>query len=261
MPVLRDLLDLFASLPLRVWVAAAALAGGVVVGIAVGRLVRRLLGQLGVPTFVEGTAFERTARDFGTSTVSIVGTLTAYFVLGISVLAALSVIQVGYADRFWSEVTGFLPRLFVAAFVLLIGLLVGDKVELAVDNRLSGVKLPQAGIVPTVAKYTVIFVATLVALAQVGVAVLALVVTLGAYVFALVVLSAVAFQHLLTSAAAGIYLLLSEPYGIGDEVRVAGHHGIVQEIDLFVTHVEADGEVYVVPNAKVFSQGVVRVRG
>ncbi|MFB6079383.1 MAG: mechanosensitive ion channel family protein [Haloferacaceae archaeon] len=261
MQSVRDVLDMFASLPLRVWLAAAVLAAGVVVGIVAGRLVRRLLDRLGVPTLVEGTAFERTASDFGTSTVSIVGALTAYFVLGLAVLAALSIVQVGYAARFWNEATGFLPQLFVAAFILVVGLLVGDKIELAVDDRLSGVKLPQAAVVPTLTKYTVVFVATLVALAQVGVAVLALIVVLAAYVFAVVVLSAVAFQPLLTSAAAGVYLLLSEPYGIGDEVRVAGHRGIVQDIDLFVTHVEADGEVFVVPNAKVFAEGVVRVRG
>lgn len=256
-----DFLEMFASLPLRVWVAAGTLVVGVLLGLAAARLVRRLLDRIGVPKLVEGTAFERTAGDFGTSTVSIVGTLTAYFVLGIAVVAALSVLRIGYASRFWNEVTGFLPQLFVAAFVLVVGLLVGDKVELALDDRLSGVKLPQAGFVPTLAKYSVVFVATLVALAQVGVAVLALIVLFAAYVFALVVLSAVAFRPLLTSAAAGIYLLLTEPYGIGDEVRVAGHHGVVQDVDLFVTHVEADGEVFVVPNAKVFAEGVVRVRG
>jgi small-conductance mechanosensitive channel len=260
MQAVREVLDLIASLPLRVWLAAAVLAAGIVLGIATGRLVRRLLDRLGVPRLVEGTAFERTAGDFGTSTVAIVGTLTAYFVLGVAVLAALSIVQIGYAARFWNEVTGFLPQLFVAAFILVVGLLIGDKVELALDDRLSGVKLPQTAVVPRLAKYTVVFVATLVALAQVGVAVLAVIVLFGAYVFAIVVLSAVAFRPLLTSAAAGIYLLLTEPYGIGDEVRVAGHHGIVQDVDLFVTHVESDGEVYVVPNAKVFAEGVVRVR-
>jgi small-conductance mechanosensitive channel len=260
MRVVGDFVEMLAALPLRIWVAAGVLAVGIVLGIVTGRLVKRLLERMGVPALVEGTAFERTAGDFGTSTVAIVGTLTAYFVLGVAILAALSVVRIGYADQFWNEVTGFLPQLFVAAFVLVVGLLVGDKVELAIDDRLSGVKLPQAGVVPTVAKYSVVFVATLVALSQVGVAVLALVVLLAAYVFALVVLSAVAFRPLLTSAAAGVYLLLTEPYGIGDEVRVAGHHGVVQEIDLFVTHVEADGEVFVVPNAKVFAEGIVRVR-
>jgi small-conductance mechanosensitive channel len=255
-----ELGELFTAIPVRVWVASAVLGVGVVGGVAVGRLVRRLLEHFGVPGLIEGTAFERTARDLGTSTVAIVGTLTAYFVIGLAVLVALTVADVGYVTRFWNGVAQFLPQLFVAALVLLVGLLVGDKAELVVDNQLRGVKLPQVGVLPTLAKYSVFYVAVLVALAQVGVAVLALVVLLGAYVFALVVFGAVAFKSLLTSAAAGIYLLLHEPYGIGDEVRIAGHRGIVQEMDLFVTHVEDDGEEYIVPNAKVFSEGVVRVR-
>ncbi|MFB6156637.1 MAG: mechanosensitive ion channel family protein, partial [Haloferacaceae archaeon] len=121
MQAVGDLFEVLSSLPLRVWLAAGVLAVGLVAGVAVGRLVERLLHRVGVPALVEGTAFERTAGDLGTSTVAIVGALAAYFVFGLAVLAALSVVQFGYADRFWNEVTGFLPRLFVAALVLVVG--------------------------------------------------------------------------------------------------------------------------------------------
>jgi small-conductance mechanosensitive channel len=43
-------------------------------------------------------------------------------------------------------------------------------------------------------------------------------------------------------------------------VRIDGDGGVVQEVDLFVTHVESDGEEYIIPNAKVFREGIVRVR-
>jgi len=41
---------------------------------------------------------------------------------------------------------------------------------------------------------------------------------------------------------------------------VAGERGIVQEVDLFVTHIEADGEDHVVPNHSVFRDGIVLIR-
>jgi len=65
---------------------------------------------------------------------------------------------------------------------------------------------------------------------------------LGAYALAVVLFAALATKDLVASAAAGVFLLLRQPYGIGDEVRVAGERGIVQEVDLFVTRIEADGE-------------------
>jgi small-conductance mechanosensitive channel len=254
---LRRLLD---AVPFRLWVAALVFLAGLVVAFAVGRLTAGALRRVGVPGAIEGTAFERTAREFDTSTVTIIGGLMAYLTVAVFAFAALSVVGSSYVDRFWGGVAGFLPQLFVALLVVLVGLIVGDKVELVVADRLKGVKLPQTGAIPTAAKYSVFYVATLVALSQIGVETLSLVVLLAAYVVAVVVLTVVAFHRMLTSAAAGVYLLLEQPYGIGDEVRIAGNGGIVQEVDLFVTHVESDDEEYIIPNAKVFREGIVRVR-
>jgi len=83
---------------------------------------------------------------------------------------------------------------------------------------------------------------------------------LAAYAFGLVFLSAVAFKNLLAASAAGIYVLLAEPYAIGNEVEIDGKRGIVQEINVFVTHIESDGQVYVVPNQHVLRTGVTRFR-
>ncbi|SFR69108.1 mechanosensitive ion channel domain-containing protein [Halogeometricum limi] len=251
---------LYDLLPRDVWFALAVLVAGVVVAIVLGTLTRRVLDGLGVPEAIEGTAFERTARNFETSTVELLGWLVRYFVVGVAILAALSIANVNYADRFWSQVVGFLPMLFFAVIILIVGVVVGDKVGLLVAERLRGVKLPQVGIIPSAAKFTVFYLAALIALSQLGVATLALVVLLAAYLFAVVFLGGIAFGDMLKSGAAGTYLLLTQPYAIGDEVRLAETDGIVQEVDLFVTRVESDGEEYIIPNQKVFEEGLVRLR-
>jgi small-conductance mechanosensitive channel len=74
------------------------------------------------------------------------------------------------------------------------------------------------------------------------------------------VFGALAFGDMLASAAAGMYLLLEEPYGIGDEVQIGDRRGIVQETQILVTYVESDDEVHVVPNRLVFRDGIVRYR-
>jgi len=249
-----------ATVPIRFWLAFATLFVGLVLGWLTRILARRVLRRIGVPGAIEGTAFERTARDFGTSTVDILAAIAGYFVFGIALFAAVAVAEIEYVAQFWNAVAGFLPQLFFAVIVLIVGVLLGDKVELVVSERFRGVKLPQVGVLPLMAKYSVFYLAALIALGQVGVATGALIVLLAAYVFALVFLGGIAFRHLLSAGAVGTYLLLHQPYTIGDEIRVGDVRGIVQEMDLFVTHVEADGEEYVFPNSKVFAEGFVRFR-
>jgi small-conductance mechanosensitive channel len=158
------------------------------------------------------------------------------------------------------QFAGFLPNLFIAALVVIVGLIVGDKVDLAASERLRSIKLPEVTVVPTLMKYSIFFISFLIALAQLGVAVNALLVLLAAYTFGLFFLGGLAFKEMLSSSAAGVYLLLTEPYSIGDEVEINGNRGIVQEVDVFVTRIESDEEEFVLPNHLVFESGIIRVR-
>ncbi len=233
---------------------------GLVFAYATWRWVVGFLDQAGVGDAVEGTPFERSARRFGTSTIGLVGFLVALFVYVLSVILALNVARLMDIQLFWSRFTGYIPRLFVAALALIAGLILGDKAKLVISNRLKSVKLPEAGLLAELVKYSIFYIAALVALAQVGVATGALLVLLGAYTFGVVFLSGLAFKDLLAASAAGVYLLLVEPYTIGDEIEIGGKRGIVQEVDMFTTRVESDRQEYIIPNQQVFRSQVVRYR-
>lgn len=241
-------------------IAGAVLALGFVVGYLVGRLNKELLRAAGVPEAVEGTPFERTAQSLGTSTVRIVARISSWFIYGIAILTAIHIAQLLDTDAFWLRVTEFVPQVFIAVLVLIVGFIVADKVELVVGEYLRGVKLPEVTVVPKVLKYTVLYITFLIALAQVGVQVLALLVLLTVYAAGVVVVGAYAFKDFLVSSAVGIYLLLEQPYSIGDRVRIGNRSGIVQEVDLFVTKIESESEEYIIPNRQVFADGIVRVR-
>lgn len=247
-------------LPIGLVLAALVVVVGLVAGYGVVRLNRRLLIGVGVDEAVDGTAFERAAGQFGTSTVSILAGLSGAFVTLLAVVLALSLAQVTVFLAFWGTVVGFLPQVFVAAVVVVVGVIVGDKLAVVVDERLQSVKLPETGLLPGVVKWSVFYVAGVIALAQLRVATDALVVLLAAYVFALIVVPTVVFRDLLSSAGAGLYLLLREPYAIGDRVRIGSVEGVVQEMDLFTTRVEADDREVLVPNSEAFEDGVVRIR-
>ena len=240
--------------------ASLVFVAGLVVGYVLSRLTYRVLSAVGLPETVEGTAFERTTHGLGTSTVGVLAQLVglAFYVGG--ALGALNVLGLLNTEAVLPFLAEFLPQVFIATLAVIAGLVVGDKAALVVSERLRGIKLPEVGILPTLVKYSIFYIAALIALSQVGVATSALLVMLFGYVFAVVVFTAVALQHLLRAGAAGAYLLLNEPFSIGDRVRVGDRAGIVQEMDLFVTHIEDEGEEYILPNSELFRSGVVRVR-
>ena len=258
--VVERLLRELAGMELTVAFAVLILLSGFVVGVAVARWLGRLLVRLDVPTAVEGTPFERTARSFGTSTVALLSRLAGLFVFLVAFVVALRLLGVLATELFVARLADFFPNVFAAAIIVIVGLLVGDKAHVMVSERLSSIKLPEVTLIPSLVKYSIFYVAGLLALAQLGVATAALLVLLAAYAFGLFFVGGLACKDMLTSAAAGIYLLLTEPYTIGDEVRIDDQRGIVQEMDVFVTRIESDEEEYLVPNRLVFRRGIVRVR-
>ncbi|WP_254274144.1 mechanosensitive ion channel domain-containing protein [Haloarcula marina] len=233
---------------------------GVLVGFLVWRASREFMRELGVPETVEGTPFERTARSLGTSTVGIVSNLAALFVYIVAITVALNIAQLVNPEAYWTRFTAFLPDLFIAVFAIIIGLIAGDKAKLVISERLRSVKLPEATLLPEIVKYSIFYLAVLIALGQLSVDTLALLILLAAYAFGVVFLAGLALKDLLAASAAGLYLLLTEPYSIGDEVIIGDQQGIVQEVDMFVTHVESGEKEHIIPNQQVVRNGIVRVR-
>lgn len=233
---------------------------GLLAGFLVWRISRRFMSEMGVPDTVEGTPFERTARSLGTSTVGIISNLAALFVYIIAITIALNIAQLVDPEAYWTRFTAFLPNLFIAVFAIIIGIIAGDKAKLVVSERLRSVKLPEATVLPEMVKYSIFFLAVLIALSQLGVDTTALLILLAAYAFGIVFIAGLALKDLLAASAAGLYLLLSEPYSIGDEVVIGDQRGIVQEVDMFVTRVESEEREHIIPNQQVMRSGIVRVR-
>jgi small-conductance mechanosensitive channel len=257
---LTDLVRRLFSEEAALTLAIIILVSGAIVAYLVWRWTHMLFERTGINDAVEGTTFERSVSRFGTSTSGIIATLLAVFVYVAALVLAFNVAQLLNFDLFWSQVTRNLPRLFIAIVAVIAGLILGDKAQIVIKDRLRSVKLPEVTIVGEIAKYSIFYIAALIALAQLGVATTALLVLLAAYAFGLVFLSGLAFKDFLAAGAAGIYLLLVEPYTIGDEVRIDDKRGIVQEVDMFVTRIETDGEEHIIPNQQVFRAGIIRIR-
>lgn len=237
------------------------LVTGGFVGILGGRLSRRLLVTAGLPDMVEETRFEQMMHRLGTSTVGMCSTLIAVVIIALAVGVVLRIGGILNMEPLLDELPTYLLQIFVATLALIIGLITADKAKIGIQDQFESVKYPKMSFfAPEIIKYTIIFVASIIALSQLGVMTGPLLVLLGGYVFALVVLSGLALKDLIPAGAAGMYLLLTHPYEVGDTIDIDGHRGIVQDIDIFVTHIENDNKEVILPNHLVLRSGIIRIR-
>ncbi len=251
--------DVASLLRVRAVDAAVVVVISIILGYTVERLLLRIGCRLGVDDFAEGTSFERSMQSLGMGTVEVIARSVAWFIYFGGVVTAIEILRLqSLLTDVLLPISVLIPRLFVAILILVVGAVVGDKAETLVTEKLEDVKLPEVSFIPSYVKYTVFFVASLMALSQIGVSTTALYILLASYLFGVILFVAVATRSLLRSAASGIYLLLTQPYQIGDTVHVGEIEGVVQEIDTFTTRIDDGENEYVIPNYKVFEEGVAR---
>jgi small conductance mechanosensitive channel len=90
------------------------------------------------------------------------------------------------------------------------------------------------------------------ALGTMGINVSALVAGLGLTGFAL----GFALKDVLSNLIAGVLILLYRPFRLNDYIIVSGLEGTVAEIDLRYTRLEKEGQVYLIPNAVLFTNSI-----
>ena len=108
---------------------------------------------------------------------------------------------------------------------------------------------PISNFLMRVIKGIMILLGVLVALGTVGIYVSALVASIGLTGFGL----SFALKDMVSSAVAGMMLMVYRPFSVGDHIHISGHHGHVKSIDLrYVTLTEGEGQTVLVPNAMVY---------
>ena len=158
-----------------------------------------------------------------------------------------------FAAMTWAWAVEFLPRLGAALVILIVGVLLARLASRVVQmtlQRAGHFDLTVEPVLATAARYAVLIVVVLVALAQLGVQTTSLIAALGAAGLAI----GLALQGTLQNIAAGIMLLYLRPFRTGDTIETPVITGKVKEIGLFVTNLETlDGLFYFVPNSMLWN--------
>ncbi len=144
----------------------------------------------------------------------------------------------------------FAPRLASAALVLVAGLFVMRWVASLAAKGLARFSLepPVRGLLLRVLRLLVFGLFLLMALQNLGIDLLPLLAGLGIAGAGI----ALALQGVLGNIAAGLTIIFTRPFRVGEYISIAGEEGVVSEVTLFSTTLRhADLSRVVVPNRKI----------
>lgn len=158
-----------------------------------------------------------------------------------------------FADMAWHWAEAFLPRLFAAIVILVVGFVVAGWLERWVRRLLLNTQIdPTLGpILAAVARYAIVILVLVIGLTQLGIQTASLLAVLGAAGLAI----GLALQGTLSNIAAGIMLLYLRPFHVGDQIEVGTQSGAVEEIGLFACQLRTfDGLFLLLPNSAIWNQ-------
>ena len=147
----------------------------------------------------------------------------------------------------------FGPKLVVAIIILVAGYTVGRWVGAMLDRLLLRFKLemPIRSLLVRVAQLVVIGLFAIMALQNLGVELLPLVAGLGVAGAGV----ALAMQGILGNVAAGLTIIFTQPFHVGDYLSIADEEGEVLDISLFSTTLgHTDRSKVLIPNRKIVGE-------
>ncbi len=146
---------------------------GWLVGALLGRAIWQVFRSLKVDEALRRAGFEGFLRRGGIDLDSgaFIGGLVKWFVIVVFLVAAFDVLGLTQVNLFLQQVViAYIPRVIVAALILLVGGVIGDVVERVVVTAARTAEIRSAHFAGAVSKWAVWVFAILVALSQLGIA-------------------------------------------------------------------------------------------
>ena len=147
----------------------------------------------------------------------------------------------------------FGPKVVVAVIIVIAGVYAGRALGRMFDQSLSRLKLdpPVRILLVRMLRLLVLALFLIMALQNLGVELLPLIAGLGVAGAGI----ALAMQGVLGNVVAGLTIIFTRPFRVGEYISIVGVEGQVEAIDLFVTRLShADRSVVVVPNRKLVGE-------
>lgn len=160
----------------------------------------------------------------------------------------------------WGKISGFAIQYgitFVTAiFIFVIGKWIARMLSKVVEKVMEKSKIHKtlASFTKNIVYYVILIFVTIAALNKLGIETNSFVALVGAAGLAV----GFALQGSLANFAAGVMIILFQPFEVGDTIEAGGATGVVEEIQMFNTLLSsADNKRIIIPNAKITSDKVV----
>jgi small conductance mechanosensitive channel len=160
-----------------------------------------------------------------------------------------------YFDNFMAGIIRGVPNLITALLIFIVSLYLARILSNTLRRVLNKRRAP-AGVTHILAQlmlWSIVVIGTITAL-QRFFNVTAFLTGLGILGFTV----GFALQDIMKNFAAGIILLLQQPFHVGESIGVKGFDGTIMEIDLRSTEMRAtDGRVIILPNAEILANPII----
>jgi small conductance mechanosensitive channel len=157
-------------------------------------------------------------------------------------------------QQVWDKIYGYVIQYglsFLAAILIfVVGKWVAGLISKIIEKLMTKAKVNKtlASFTKNIIYYGILIFVAIAALNKLGVETNSFVALIGAAGLAV----GFALQGSLANFAAGVMLILFQPFQVGDTIETSGAVGAVQEIQIFNTIlIAADGKRVIIPNAKI----------
>jgi hypothetical protein len=170
---LQDLWWGFVQFAPKLIIAIVFFIIGWILGSLLAKAFEQVIGILKIDKLFQSIGAEDLFRRAGMklNTGYFIGQVVKWFVIIVFLLPSLNLVGLTDISAFLKDdVLGFLPRIIVAAFILIIATVVADFLQKAVIAGTKALSLRSANMLGTIAKYAVWVFAFIIALGQLGIA-------------------------------------------------------------------------------------------
>ena len=178
---------------------------GWLVGALVGRVISQIVKSLKIDDALRRAGVEDALAKGGMllNSGNFLGALVKWFIVVVFLVAAFDVLQLTQVNAFLREVVlGYLPRVIVSVFILLVAAVIGDVMQKIVTTSAKTAEIRSARFLGVVTKWSIWIFAILVAMVQLGIA-------------------SVFIQTLFTGVVVAISLALGLSFGLGGQDAAA----------------------------------------
>jgi small-conductance mechanosensitive channel len=258
--VFAELLARFSEGAPKLLFALLILAIGRVVAGVVRRIVRRILASLQVDRLAEQLndidLVQRTGMKIQIS--SVLAQMAFYVLMLGFIIFATDMLGIPAITDMVRDVINYLPALFSAFVLFLLGLFLADMVRGAVQTTCQSMGIPSAKMIATAVFYFLFVTIAVSALSQAkistGFIASNLTVVIGALALAFAVGYGLAARDLVANYIAGHYN--RNKVRIGDDVRIAGVRGKVVLIDATSMILQTPERAIIIPLSKMTTEKV-----